>query len=142
MRSTTPPNSAEPPQSYDSDFGGIFYPTHDNQYLGTWFRLGDGEAQVIEGAAPEVAYWSVSLQNRWMQSLDYDRYPVSLHDRQIVQRDGRYRVVVSAIDPGVDNWLDTAGHSEGLLSIRYQLAQDFETPSIRLVRVSDLAKAP
>ncbi|NNL11526.1 MAG: hypothetical protein HKO84_07170, partial [Pseudomonadales bacterium] len=83
-------------------------------------------------------YWAVSLQNRWMQSLDYEHYQVALNGQQIKTDNGRYRVVVSHQRPPSGNWLDTAGKREGLLSIRYQLSKNSEKPSLRLVRFNDL----
>ncbi|MGB0907578.1 MAG: DUF1214 domain-containing protein [Maricaulaceae bacterium] len=133
------PNSNSPPKRYNADFGGIFYPTDDNQYLGTWFAVEAGEALMIEGTAPNVDYWSVSLQNRWLQSLDYENYQVSLDNRKItLDENGRYRIVVSAQKPDSGDWLDTAGYNSGLIAIRYQLAGDVPPPTMTLVKVGEL----
>lgn len=133
------PNSFDPPRQYNADFGGIFYPTTDNAYFGTWYSLAPEQALVVEGVAPDAAYWSASIQNRWMQSLNYRRYPVSLNNHDIeVDESGRYRLVVSQTDPGVGNWLSTAGTREGLLAIRYQLADGAEPPSMRIVSLAEL----
>ena len=131
-------NSIDPPKGYNADFGGIFYPTSDNEYFGGWYQLKDDEALIVEGAVPDAPYWSVSLQNRWMESLDYRHHQVGLNDQQIEIEDGRYRVVVSRQQPATGNWLDTAGHREGLLVIRYQLSENSERPSLRLVKSADL----
>ena len=34
-------------------------------------------------------------------------------------RDGSYTYVVSAVDPGVHNWIDTSGTHEGILTLRW-----------------------
>ena len=128
------PNSSTPPRGYNQDFGGIFYPTEDNQYLGTWFSLKPDEALIIEGDAPDVDYWSVSLQNRWLQSLDYENYQVSLDNRKIKTKDGRYRIIVSSQKPKDGNWLDTAGYNSGLIAIRYQLAGKVPPPEMTVVK--------
>lgn len=52
--------------------------------------------------------------------------------------DGLYRIVIARSDPGVPNWLDTAGHREGLIFYRYHLAKSKPTPTARLVKLSDL----
>ena len=62
-------NSFERPTEVSPDFVGIFYPTPDNSYHGGAFDLAPDEHLVIEGKAPEAAFWSVTLQNHWMQSL-------------------------------------------------------------------------
>ncbi|MEM0953403.1 MAG: DUF1214 domain-containing protein [Pseudomonadota bacterium] len=131
-------NSIDPPKGYNADFGGIFYPTFDNEYFGGWYQLEDDEALIVEGAVPDAPYWSVSLQNRWMESLDYKHFQVGLNDQQIKNQDGRYRIVVSSQKPATGNWLDTAGHPEGLLVIRYQLSTDSEKPTMTLVKLDDL----
>ena len=131
-------NHIDPPKSYSADFGGIFYPTDDNLYYGSWFNLEEDEALIIEGAVPDAPYWSISLQNRWMQSLDYEHEQVSLNGAEISSEGGRYRVVVSHRKPATGNWLDTTGKKEGLLSIRYQLPNNSEKPSIRMVKFDSL----
>jgi hypothetical protein len=136
---STAPNSFDPPSSYSSDLGGVFYPTFDNEYYGGWVYLEDDEALIIEGAVPDAPYWGVSLQSRWMQSLDYKHYQVELNDREITAKNGRYRIVVSHRKPPSGNWIDTAGKREGLLSIRYQLSQDSEKPSLTLVKFEELS---
>jgi len=132
------PNNIDPPKSYNPDFGGVFYPTDDNEYYGSWFYLEDDEALIVEGAVPDAPYWSVSLQNRWMQSLDYDHYSVALNDREIATQGGRYRIVVSHHKPPSGNWLSTAGKKAGLLSIRYQRSTDSEKPSLTVVKFDQL----
>ncbi|MFK8020731.1 MAG: DUF1214 domain-containing protein [Pseudomonadales bacterium] len=134
----TAPNSIEPPSSYSADFGGIFYPTFDNEYFGGWFYLEDDEALVIEGPVPKAPYWGVSLQNRWMQSFDSTRYQTELNDHSIVTENGRYRIVVSHRQPSSGNWIDTAGKREGLLSIRYQLSDNSVKPNLTLMKFDQL----
>lgn len=150
------PNRPDPPRRYNPDFAGIFYPTVDNEYLGTWFNIKPDEALIIEGRVPSFkkgasGYWSISLQNRWMQSLDYNEKQTSINSRDlIVKDDGTYRMVVAhseqfeneiptkplqALMGPEGNWLETDGHQEGLLAIRYQLAERFETPNITLVKI-------
>ena len=132
-------NSIDPPKQYNPDFGGIFYPTPDNLYFGTWFSLNEGEALVIEGPAPDVEYWSISLQNQWMQSFDYRYHRTSLNNKDIkLNTDGSYRVVLSAEEIPEVNWISTSGQSEGLLSIRYQLATDTPAPTLNVVKISEL----
>ena len=115
----------------------MFYPTPDNEYLGGWYRLKEGEALIVEGAVPNAAYWSVSLQNRWLQSLDYETHQTALSHRQIQISEGRYTVIISSQRPLSGNWLDTAGSDEGLLAIRYQRVIESEPPTVRLVKLAD-----
>jgi hypothetical protein len=133
------PNDPDPPKAYNPDFAGIFYPTFDNQYLGAWYKVEEDEALIIEGEVPDAPYWSVSLQNRWLQSLGYRHFRVSLNDRQIETEGGRYRIILSHRRPDAANWLDAAGHTEGLLAIRYQMAEAaMPPPTLTLVKFVEL----
>jgi len=57
--------------------------------------------------------------------------------------DGRYRYVISARDPGIENWLDTEGHRRGLVFMRWQgLAEEpgeDQQPTMRKVPFDRLA---
>jgi hypothetical protein len=48
------------------------------------------------------------------------------------------RIVVAAKDPGVPNWLDTAGHRRGLMQGRWTGCDTNPLPSIRKVSLSEL----
>ena len=132
-------NSFERPAEVSPDFVGIFYPTPDNSYHGGAFDLAPNEHLVIEAKAPEAAFWSVTLQNHWMQSLTPSIGKASLRGDEIVVRDGRYRIWIGALPPPEgENWLSTGGLQQGLVAIRYLLATAEEAPSARLVQAADL----
>jgi hypothetical protein len=64
-----------------------------------------------------------------------------------VDDDGKVRVVVAHQDPGVANWLDTAGHSEGPIILRCVRTDTAPVPTTRVVpfdRLTDgvAARAP
>ena len=131
-------NSFERPAEVSPDFVGIFYPTPDNSYHGGAFDLAPDEHLVIEGKAPEAAFWSVTLQNHWMQSLEPSRGKASLRGDEIVLHDGRYRIWIGALPPPQgENWLSTDGLKQGLVAIRYLLARAEEAPSTRVVQAAD-----
>jgi hypothetical protein len=85
-----------------------------------YFVLDDEQALVVEFTPPRCDYWMIALHNHWMETLDY-RYHVSTLNAATaaVRADGRVRCVVAARDPGTDNWLDTAGHRNGVLGVRW-----------------------
>ena len=130
-------NTFDRPATVTPDFVGVFYPTPDNDYHGGAFKLMPGESLVVEGNIPEAAFWSITLQNHWMQSLEPTTGTGSLRGNQITNRDGRYRVWISDTPPtDGEDWLNTAGETEGLVAIRYLLAEATDKPSARLVRAS------
>jgi len=115
-------------------------PTPDIQYAGAWWALGPDEAVVLEGTPPVCRYWSVQIFNRWLESPDYRHHRVALNDSKIaLEEDGSFRVVLAARDPGVRNWLDTAGHASGQIVVRALLAKEPLRVRFRRVALADLA---
>jgi hypothetical protein len=101
--------------------------------IGSW-RLGPDEALVIEVTPPEGLYWGYSLGNIWWETIDYGNRQSSLNGFQAeVDDDGKVRVVVAHHDPGVANWLDTAGHSEGPIILRCVRTESAPVPETRVV---------
>ena len=127
-------NAFDQPAEVSPDFVGIFYPTPDNSYHGGAFDLAPHEHLVINGKAPDSAFWSVTLQNHWMQSLEPSIGQASLRGDEITVRDGRYRIWIGALPPPEgENWLSTGGLQQGLVAIRYLLATSEEAPTARVI---------
>jgi hypothetical protein len=106
--------------------------------IGSW-RLGPEEALLLEVRPPEGLYWSFSLGNPWWETIDYGRHQSSLNGHQAaVDDDGVVRAVVAHADPGVANWLDTAGHSEGPVILRCVRTTTAPVPAATVVDLSDL----
>jgi hypothetical protein len=98
-----------------------------NLYAGGVFELGPDEALIVENRIPsQPQYVGFQLGNLWGESLEYAHALGSLNGAQSeVDPDGVIRLVVAHRDPGVPNWLDTAGHAEGFLTPRWAYS---ETP--------------
>lgn len=95
--------------------------------MGKW-NLASDEALVMTGTLPPGVFANVMLWNRHMQTLDYRNLTSSLNASQLqLEGDGTYRIVISARDPGVPNWLDTDGHAEGSIFWRF-LLPEFDPP--------------
>ncbi|MDI2129666.1 DUF1214 domain-containing protein [Yinghuangia seranimata] len=111
-------------------------------YAFCFYRLGVGEALVVESAAPVARYWSYQLYRLgWFEPVESVHRTGGLNQRQLrIDSDGRVRVVIAAEDPGVANWLDTGGREEGMLTFRCAWAENRPEPTARVVRVSDLAE--
>jgi len=108
---------------------------------GSW-ELGDDEVLVIEVTPPEALYWSISLGNHWWETIDYANHQSSLNGHQaVLDGDGVFRAVVAHRDPGVANWLDTAGHHQGPMIVRWLRARATPVPSTRVVPLSALDAA-
>lgn len=114
----------------------------DILYGNDWFRLAEDEALVIECEVPEARYWAFQLVDPCFRSLDWANHQTSLNHTQLrIDADGRVRVVVAHRDPGLANWLDTTGLSEGVLQYRFIWARTTPQPTARLVPLSALADA-
>ena len=68
------------------------------------------------------------LNNRFIQTPPYRERRVSLNRRQtVLEPDGSFRMILAHRDPGVPNWLDTAGAPTGTLFWRYLLPEEQPT---------------
>jgi hypothetical protein len=106
------------------------------------YELEPDEALILEVEPPEGVYWSYSLGNPWWETIHYGRHQSSLNAHQAhVDSDGVLRVVISSRDPGLANWLDTAGHSNGAMILRCVRTTTAPTPRARVVRFSDVLSA-
>ncbi|WTW93769.1 DUF1214 domain-containing protein [Streptomycetaceae bacterium NBC_01309] len=105
-----------------------------------FYRLAPGEALVVECEAPVARYWSYQLyQLGWFEPVESIHRTGGLNHRQTaVDADGLVRVVVTHDDPGVANWLDTEGRSEGMLTFRCAWADNRPEPKARVVAVDEL----
>ena len=101
--------------------------------IGRW-ELHPDEALIVEVKPPEGIYWSFSIGNPWWETIHYGRHQSSLNAHQaVVDSDGLVRVVLCDGDPGVANWLDTAGHSNGPIILRCVRTETAPTPTTRVV---------
>lgn len=106
------------------------------------FELGPEEALVVEVMPPQGLYWSFSIGNPWWETIDYANHQSSLNGHQaVVDDDGMVRAVIAHEDPGIANWLDTAGHSAGPVILRCVRTETAPVPTTHVVPVSQLAGA-
>jgi hypothetical protein len=111
-----------------------------------YYRLGDDEAMIIEADRLGARYVGMEIVDMWMISYEYRHRTGSLNHLQAVpDSDGRYRWVISASDPGVNNWLDGGGAATGTIVMRWQhLPPGVElagSVATRVVKLSDLRAA-
>jgi hypothetical protein len=105
--------------------------TPHNFYQLCYVQLEAGQALELELDPPVCRYWSVHLNNWWLESPEFrDGQSVCINDSQ-AERDpnGTVKVYVGPDDPGTGNWLDTKGRTETILLARYLLPEG-ELPAI------------
>ena len=135
LRARHEPGRLAPARRYVGGADDIYY---GNDY----YRLAADEAMVIETALPKARYWSFQLCNLWFHSLDYADRQTSLNGRQAyVDPDGLFRCVIAHRDPGVLNWLDTAGHMEGIIQYRWIWTETNPQPAVRIVKFDEIQTA-
>jgi hypothetical protein len=95
---------------------------------------------VVEVTPPKCEYWMIALHNHWMETLDYVHHQSTLNCHSAALKpDGSVRFVVAHSDPGMPNWIDTAGHHRETVGVRW-VGLDVQDvlPSTRVVKVGSL----
>lgn len=102
------------------------------------YELKDDEALIIETPIPEnCTYRSVILTNDIYETTDWYNNQSSLNGAQSEpDKDGVLRVVISAKDPSVPNWLDTAGYPSGVIQGRWMECSTQPMPIVKKVAFS------
>ncbi len=131
------PNTFLPP--YDGTAMGAA--AENRPVMGSW-QLEADEALIVEVTPPEGLYWSYSLGNPWWETINYAAHQSSLNGHQAaVDDDGMLRVVIAHRDPGIANWLDTAGHSAGPVILRCVRTVTAPVPTTRIVSFDKIGAA-
>lgn len=109
-------------------------------YGGGCFDLGPDQALVIEHDAPRAHYWNWSIHHlHWFDSGAWDQRLLSCNGHQAhVDGDGKVRLVVSHVDPGVPNWLDTEQRPIGMAVYRYVGATTKPIPTAQVVALEEV----
>jgi hypothetical protein len=102
------------------------------------YELNDDEALIIETRVPaQCLYRSIILTNQLYETTDWHNNHSSLNDSQAhPDSDGILRVVVSARDPAVPNWLDTAGYPKGVIQGRWTGCTEKPIPTMQKVALT------
>ena len=83
------------------------------------FELQPDEALVVDVSDGGAEYFTVPLSNIWGTTLELVDRTGSLNKAQsVANEDGTYTYVIAATDPGCQNWIDTDGLNEGILTLR------------------------
>ncbi len=108
-------------------------------YLHGYWEIAADEALVIDTPVPECEVWNFQLDNYWMESLDYRYLPICINKHTArYNPDGSVTFVVTASDPGVGNFIDTAGHRSGTMLLRWTGAKQHPVPKCQVVKAASL----
>jgi hypothetical protein len=107
--------------------------------------LAPDEALLLTLHPMDGDYQGVQLADLWWSSLEYGNRQTSLTAEQTrPSTDGSFTYVLSGVDPGVANWLDTTGRRRGVAMLRFDGMRSAEfDPDLRpTARVVPLAELP
>ena len=109
-------------------------------YWGGVFDIEPGEALLLETELPaRRPYWNVQLNDPIFNALEYAYRQSSLNGHQArIDSDGRFRAVICAEDPGVPNWLDTVGQTQGTFIGRWYDCDTRPLPKVTRLPVSEV----
>ncbi|MBU6207313.1 MAG: hypothetical protein KGQ42_06465 [Alphaproteobacteria bacterium] len=109
-------------------------------YWPACFRMEPDEALIIETEIPSDApYWNIQLNDPLFNALEYVyRLSSTNGAMSMLSSDGRYRGVIALTDPGVPNWLDPAGYTEGGIYGRWYDCSSEPVPTITRVKLAEL----
>jgi hypothetical protein len=109
------------------------------RYFYSYWEIAEDEAFVVDLEPPPCEYWNLQIGNHWLESFDFMRFETHVNAATAVADEkGRVRVVVARRDPGVPNWLDTAGHARGGLALRWVGAEWIPETKARVVPLAEL----
>ncbi len=112
------------------------------RYAFNFWDLAPDEAIFVEADVPAADYWALQLYRMGTFELtDLAGRASSRNHRQTqLSADGRIRAVISPVDVGAANWLDTGGRATGLCTFRWFWPHDDSAPAIesRVVKVGEL----
>lgn len=110
-------------------------------YFEMVFDIGPDEALVIESELPQTrTYWNVQVIDGIWNQVDIPYRQSSLNGLSAkVDSDGKFRAVLSHVDPGFHNWLDTGGSGYGMLIGRWYRCSSTPTPQIARMKLDQVA---
>ncbi len=96
------------------------------------------EALIMEFDAHD-GFWNVTNMGVFFNSMDFRYRPVSYTpSRTAVDDDGKIRLVLAHVDPGIHNWIDTQGFKQGNLTYRNLLGEQAARFTTQVVKHSEL----
>jgi hypothetical protein len=110
------------------------------------FELVKDQALVLTIHPGTAKYVTVPVTNLWGTTMDPVHHASSLNLAQAVKNpDGSFTAIVTPTDPGLANWVDTEGLSEGMIFLRWAAieggASAVSKPAVeaKVVALADLA---
>lgn len=127
-----PKNFAIPPMQPPSAMAGAWF-------VPIAWELEDAQALVIEYEIPNGSpYVGICLTDRWSAMIDIETRQTSLNLGQSQIVDGRVRILLSAEDFGVHNWLDARGYRGGVVTWRASTPNQPAAPTVTVISTGEI----
>lgn len=110
------------------------------RYIQGVYDIKRDEALILETEVPEQCrYWAFQLTDEQTDTID----PLNRHSTlngftARLDKDGKFRAVICAQDPGVPNWLDTVDYERGMILGRWLSCNRFPEPTLIKVKFADV----
>lgn len=133
------PNSIAQPVPREGGWGYL---------AGVRFQLKPDEAVLVTTSRGGAAYTGIQVVDPWMIASSAKQHQTSLNLSQAKpNKDGTFSYVIAPSDPGIANWLDTAGLHDGFAILRWQVLPEgtkAETllRDFKVIKLSEAAKLP
>ena len=111
-------------------------------YYESLYEIAEDQALLIEFTMPKQCfYWNIQIADRFWRTLEYMNRHTSFNGHvERTDNDGKVRIVIAHRDPGVANWVDACGVTEGHLLIRFQQADSRPGPATKLLPYDEVDK--
>lgn len=105
------------------------------------WKVPEGQALILRTRPPKCQFWNIEFNNPWWETMDYvHRLSGTNMHHAVLEDDGELIVVIAHEDPGVPNWLDTSGYTEGMMGRRWMFADSSPNVEFQLVPHTSLFK--
>jgi hypothetical protein len=129
------PNTLGDPKHASGGNGHIWY---------SWgrFDLGPDDAMLLEFEETVARAWCIQwLTDPWYSNPDMVNRTTSLMGHEMVTgKDGRVTVVVSATDPGMENWLDVSNYRRGVIATRWIWCEEPPRVKTETMTIAEIAR--
>ena len=104
------------------------------------FELAEGEALILETDMPARRhYWNIQMNDPYFNAVEIVYRFSSINEATArFSADGKLRCVVANQDPGVPNWLDAGGFTEGTVYGRWYDCDSHPMPTLKRVQLAEV----
>jgi hypothetical protein len=123
-------------QRLNSDDFGADISSMDNLYMLGTYAIAEQEALLIELDPLDVRYWNLAIESPWRELVDYAQRKISrTHDDVTTDPDGKVRFLIAHGRTDHPNFIETAGHSRGFMTLRWVGEREMQAPVPKVTRL-------